>query len=135
MFLSRELSGMLVGGRIRNIKQIDKTFYFEIFKEKRFYLKVVLGSTIFVTQNSEPGPLTPSSFCMQLRKHLIGKQISSLIQHEFDRIVGFHIGSPISDQTIRSRMRLIKSVGSKLFDKFKDFFCQTSLVSVFYTAV
>jgi len=90
MYLARELSDILIGGWIRNIKQIGKTFYFEIFKEKKFFLKVILGSSIYTTGSSEPGQ-TPPTFCMQLRKHLTGKQILSFVQHEFDRIAEMEV--------------------------------------------
>jgi predicted ribosome quality control (RQC) complex YloA/Tae2 family protein len=87
MFLTRELKEKLVGGKIQGIKQMDKTFAFEIYKQERFFLKLILPKMIYVTETSQQSSPQPSSFCMQLRKHLMGKTISNVNQYEFDRIV------------------------------------------------
>lgn len=87
MFLTRELKEKLVGGKIQGIKQIDKAFVFEIYKQERFFLKVILPKMIYITKISQQSSQQPSSFCMQLRKHLMGKTISDANQYEFDRII------------------------------------------------
>jgi predicted ribosome quality control (RQC) complex YloA/Tae2 family protein len=87
MFLSKELKEKLIDGKIQAIKQIDKTFIFEIYRQERLFLKVVLPNVIYVTRVSQQAPEKPLNFCMQLRKHLLNKTISDVRQHEFDRIV------------------------------------------------
>ena len=87
MFLARELKEKLVDGKIQAIKQVDKTFIFEIYKQEKFFLKVVLPNVIYVTKISQQAPEKPLNFCMQLRKHLLNKTITDLRQHEFDRII------------------------------------------------
>ena len=87
MFLTRELKEKLIGGKIQGIKQIDKTFIFEIYKQERFFLKTILPRIIYITNSSQQSPQQPTNFCMQLRKHLIGKTISDVSQYEFDRII------------------------------------------------
>jgi len=87
LFLTRELKEKLVGGKIQGIKQMDRTFVFEIYKQERFFLKLILPKMIYITKTSQQSSLQPLSFCMQLRKHLMGKTISDVNQYEFDRIV------------------------------------------------
>ena len=87
MFLTRELKEKLVEGKIQGVKQMDKTFAFEIYKQERLFLKLILPKMIYVTKTSQQSSPQPSSFCMQLRKHLLGKTISDVRQHEFDRII------------------------------------------------
>ena len=86
-FLVKELKEKIVGSKIRAVKQIDKTFIFELYKEDKFFLKVILDKSIYLTKVSQQAPDTPPDFCMLLRKHLLNKTITDFKQHEFDRIV------------------------------------------------
>jgi len=45
---------------------------------------------LFLTTKKEPAPQEPASFCMFLRKHLMGKRIKDVVQHGFDRIIELH---------------------------------------------
>jgi predicted ribosome quality control (RQC) complex YloA/Tae2 family protein len=92
-FLIKELKERLVGGWVRNIKQIDKKFIFEIYKQEKFFLKIILPKAIFISKLAEKAPERPPSFCMQLRKYLLNKKISDIFQHEFDRIIEIYIGN------------------------------------------
>jgi predicted ribosome quality control (RQC) complex YloA/Tae2 family protein len=87
MFLIKELKDKLVGSKIQAIKQIGKTFIFELYKEERFFLKIILPHAIYTTKLSKQAPETPPDFCMLLRKYLLNKIVSDVRQHEFDRIV------------------------------------------------
>ncbi|MFH1364557.1 MAG: ribosome rescue protein RqcH [Candidatus Aenigmatarchaeota archaeon] len=94
-FLIKELRHMLAGGMIRKIYQYGTTktkqFLFDVFvpgKESQWLY--VDGSKIFVTRQKQESPQEPPSFCMFLRKYLIGKKIRDIKQHEFDRIVEIH---------------------------------------------
>lgn len=87
-FLVPELKAQLVGGRIQKIYQYgnEKRFLFGIYKKKSKMLYFDPKS-IFVTKSKESAPQEPPSFCMFLRKHLMGKKILDIRQYEFDRIV------------------------------------------------
>lgn len=88
MFLVRELKEKLINGNIQGIKQIDKTFLFEIYNQgKRFFLKLILPTAIYTTTVTQQAHETPPNFCMLLRKYLINKTVSDIRQHEFDRII------------------------------------------------
>lgn len=87
MFLVPELRQMLVGGKVRGIKQAGKEFSLEIYKENKFFLNVIPGRAIYVTTAGQKAPQKPPDFCMLLRKHMLNKTISDISQHEFDRIV------------------------------------------------
>jgi len=86
MFLLKEIKEKVEGGKIQGIKQKNKTFLFEIYKKERFFLKILIDKTIYTTKKKENAE-KPSSFCMQLRKYLIGKTIKKISQVSFDRIV------------------------------------------------
>jgi predicted ribosome quality control (RQC) complex YloA/Tae2 family protein len=90
-FLVKELKDKVVGSKIQAIKQIDTTFLFELYKEERFFLKVILDKAIYITKVSQQAPETPPDFCMLLRKHLLGKSITNLKQHEFDRVIELEV--------------------------------------------
>ncbi|MEM5834291.1 MAG: ribosome rescue protein RqcH [Candidatus Aenigmatarchaeota archaeon] len=89
-FLVKELKEALEGGKIQGIKQEGKTFLFEIYKKERFFLKVLLDKAIYLTKKKEKFEKA-TSFCMQLRKHLLGKTIRNVFQVGFDRIVELEI--------------------------------------------
>jgi predicted ribosome quality control (RQC) complex YloA/Tae2 family protein len=90
-FLVRELKAELIGGTFRKIYQYggkSKQFLFELFvPEKGTRLLYTDKDRIFITERKKPVPLEPPSFCMFLRKHLMGKRIRNIRQYEFDRIV------------------------------------------------
>ncbi|MDI6798586.1 MAG: ribosome rescue protein RqcH [Candidatus Aenigmarchaeota archaeon] len=90
MFLVKEMKERLIGGRIRRIKQTNNTFIFEIYKQERFFLKVILDKAIYIAKASQRVE-KPTNFCMQLRKHLLNKTISNICQVEFDRIVEMEV--------------------------------------------
>ncbi|MBL7206158.1 MAG: NFACT family protein [Candidatus Aenigmarchaeota archaeon] len=92
-FVVRELKEKLMGGIFRKIYQYGdsktKQLLFEIYvpdtKEK--HMLYVDGKSIFLTKKKEPVPIEPPSFCMFLRKHLMGRNIKDIYQHEFDSII------------------------------------------------
>ncbi|RLJ09738.1 MAG: hypothetical protein DRP15_02635, partial [Candidatus Aenigmatarchaeota archaeon] len=90
-FLVKELREKLIGGYIRKIYQYankQKQFLFEIFTPGKgeFWLYVDKDK-MFITRRKKPVPLEPPSFCMFLRKYLLGKRIRNIRQYEFDRVV------------------------------------------------
>ncbi len=88
-----ELSKILVGGRIRNIYQIDGIFIFRIRAGcEDFHLLVEPGRRIHLTWYDRVKPRFPPPFCMTLRKHLNHGRILSMQQYDFDRVVMLSIG-------------------------------------------
>ena len=87
-FITRELQ-QLVGARVRKIHQYGK---------KQFLIEFHLSgagaqwlycdnSKVFLADHKPPSPPAPPSFCMFLRKHLMGKSVKSVRQYLFNRII------------------------------------------------
>jgi predicted ribosome quality control (RQC) complex YloA/Tae2 family protein len=108
--LSKELDFSLAGGQIQKIYQPDsQNLYFVIRKNGIEYPLVYSESMPFshlrICQGETPlNPETPSSFCMLLRKYLIGGRIGEIKQIDWDRIieitVDYQNGSKISSTRI-----------------------------------
>jgi predicted ribosome quality control (RQC) complex YloA/Tae2 family protein len=91
-FLVRELQKTLVGGMIRKIYQYGragtKQLLFEVFTPgKGAFWLYVDNNKLFLTKRKKATPQEPPSFCMFLRKHLMGKKIIGITQYGFDRII------------------------------------------------
>jgi len=90
-FLVKELREKLTEGMFRKIYQYGgktKQFLFEIFvPAKGAFWLYVDNQKMFLTKRKKAIPQEPPSFCMFLRKHLMGKKILDVKQHDFDRIV------------------------------------------------
>ncbi len=87
VFLIEELQS-IVGSKIQKVKQAGQTIAFELYKEKESVLKVRPHSIyLSVAMRAED----PTDFCMSLRKHLTGKEITGLRQHKFDRVIEIDI--------------------------------------------
>ena len=90
--LSKELNEFLVGGKINRVSQANKDDLTFIIYTKKTTVKLLLstnasGARVCLTEiEKEPAPVAPN-FCMLLRKHLLGAEIVSIRQHEFDRII------------------------------------------------
>jgi predicted ribosome quality control (RQC) complex YloA/Tae2 family protein len=88
-FLVREMRPLLRGGFFRKIYMYGrKEFLFEVFSPGSggVWLYVDSGK-MFLTEHKLAIPQEPPSFCMFMRKHLMGKRIKDIEQHDFDRIV------------------------------------------------
>jgi len=91
-YLVPELRRALAGGVFRKIYNYGKKeFRFEVLSARGdiFWLYSAPGM-LFLTDYRKESPPEPTSFCMFLRKHLLGRRISDVRQHEFDRIVEIH---------------------------------------------
>ena len=91
-FLVKELRQALIGGMFRKIYQYGqagtKQLLFEIFTPgKGASWLYVDNSKIFITNRKKAVPQEPPNFCMFLRKHLMGKKVTNIMQYGFDRIV------------------------------------------------
>ena len=106
-FLVRNLRKELMGSRIRKIKQKDDVFVFELYKRKRFFLKIILPHAIYVTNSPPRITIYPPNFCMKLRKHLSGEKIMGIEQHKFDRILKIELGKHVLLAELFSKGNLI----------------------------
>ncbi len=94
-FLVKELRSLLTGGVFRKIYQYGKSksrqFLMEIFVSgKGSFWLYIDSNKVFLTRFKKAVPEEPPMFCMFLRKHLMGKRIKEIKQHEFDRIIEIH---------------------------------------------
>jgi len=87
-FLVRELRERLEKGKVRKIYQYEKKrFMVEFFVPGKGGARLYFDSgRAFLTERKLPSP-EPPSFCMFLRKHLMGKGLIGIEQHGFDRIL------------------------------------------------
>lgn len=87
-----ELDALLTGGKINRISQADKDEVTFIIYTGKTTVKLVLSTdasnarVCLSREEKEPAPVAPN-FCMLLRKHLLGAEILSVSQHDFERIV------------------------------------------------
>jgi predicted ribosome quality control (RQC) complex YloA/Tae2 family protein len=88
-FLVPELKKALMGGVFRKIYQHGKKqFLFEVFNKVVGEVWLYADeSKMFITETREAAAAVPPAFCMFLRKHLLGKRIEDIRQHDFDRII------------------------------------------------
>ncbi|MFY1112367.1 MAG: ribosome rescue protein RqcH [Methanosarcinaceae archaeon] len=58
-----------------------------VFNKGKDNLVIEVGKRIHLSKHLRPSPQLPQGFPMLLRKHLLGGRITSVKQHDFDRIV------------------------------------------------
>jgi predicted ribosome quality control (RQC) complex YloA/Tae2 family protein len=91
-FLLREIKDKLIDSKVQAVTQITKNgFCFELYKQNKFFLYCLLDKGLFLSKKKVFEAQKPSSFCIKLRKELVGRKIKSINQHEFDRIVKIKI--------------------------------------------
>jgi predicted ribosome quality control (RQC) complex YloA/Tae2 family protein len=91
-FIAKELSTLLVGGKISKITQPAKELVTFIIYTAKGSLKLEIclsatGCRINLTKEEVPAPKVAPGFCMLLRKHLQNAQITKLAQIDGERIV------------------------------------------------
>lgn len=111
----RELQSLLVGGKINKVVQPNKDdVLFYIYTGKSL-LKLILSTNassarICLTTADETVPAVPPNFCMLLRKHLVGAEITAVEQIGFERIVALHLHC-VSDFTQADRILYVEIMG------------------------
>jgi predicted ribosome quality control (RQC) complex YloA/Tae2 family protein len=96
----RELKAVIPSSRINNVYQPDrKTLFFKLHKVDTPAQGLILeaGRRLHLTFYTAEKPLTPSAFCMGLRKHLRNALLTSLEQYEFERVVTFEFRTSAGD--------------------------------------
>ena len=91
-FIAKELSTLLVGGKISKITQPAKELVTFIIYTAKGSLKLEIclsatGCRINLTKEEVPAPKVAPGFCMLLRKHLQNAQITKLSQIDGERII------------------------------------------------
>ncbi len=84
---------ILVRGKLPQIyHQTEKEFLFQFHvpTKGKLLLKVIPGKFLCLTRKKDV-PLTPSSFCLQLRKHLDNAFVKAIYQKDSERIVVFEL--------------------------------------------
>ena len=90
--LSKELNTVLQGGKVNRVSQVDKDELTLIIYTGKRAVKLILSTNASNARvclsetEKEPAPIAPN-FCMLLRKHIVGAEILSIKQVEFERII------------------------------------------------
>jgi predicted ribosome quality control (RQC) complex YloA/Tae2 family protein len=92
-FLARDLYEELDSSRIEKVYQIsERELKIRIYSHKGGSNELIIAPNyVCITGYGRDVPEQPSSFAMQLRKHLKGSFIRSVKQHGFDRILEFEV--------------------------------------------
>jgi len=93
-----ELSDRLVNGKIDKIYQPEKDELVISVRSYKDTSKLLLSASstyprIHLTEENKSNPSVPPSFCMLLRKHLLGGRIVKVSQPDFERIIEIDIDS------------------------------------------
>lgn len=99
----KELNEQITGARVDKAYQPSyDTIRIKLRKpgEGRVDLLMQAGVRIHLTDYPQPNPTIPPNFPMLLRKHLSGGIITSIKQHDFDRIVEINIKKKDTQYTI-----------------------------------
>lgn len=100
--LASELKGLLEKGRVDKVYQIGDRMLkirFHISGEGKREL-VVAPHYVCLSRYVRPAPEEPTSFAMQLRKHLAGAFLRAVRQHDFDRILEFDFEGSSGKKTV-----------------------------------
>ncbi len=111
-FVIKEIRERLSGGVFRKIYQYgsgkSRRFLISIFASGRGeHWLYADAESVFLTKKKQAAPQEPPSFCMFLRKHLMGKKIKDVRQHGFDRIIEISTDSHILIFELFSRGNVI----------------------------
>lgn len=118
----------LIGARIDKIYHDGNEIRIKLHVtgEGRKDLLIEAGKRIHLTTYIKEAPKEPSSFTMLLRKHLSGKRLEGIEQHDFDRIVKLKTGEAtlIAELFRKGNVILLnaenKIIGALRYEEFKD---------------
>lgn len=94
--MTKELGGILKGGRINKIHQPYKNEIIIVIRTNGKNHKLLISAhpsyaRVQLTNEQHENPQEPSMFCMLLRKHLEGYFIEDIYQADLDRVIIFEI--------------------------------------------
>lgn len=93
-----ELNNKLVNGKIDKVYQPEKDELIITVRNYRETYRLLLTASstyprVHLTEENKSNPTVAPSFCMLLRKHILGGRIISIRQPEFERIIEIDIDS------------------------------------------
>lgn len=111
-----ELHSFLIGGKVSKIFQPNKDeIVINIYSNSSKYnLYININSAfccLYLSSNKKSNPITPSSFCMLLRKHLISAKITDIETNGFDRIVTINFETYNELNDLISKKLIIELMG------------------------
>lgn len=110
-----ELNTCLIGGKIEKIySPTENEILLSIYSSGlKYALNINISSNNYrvgLTTSAKANPLTPSNFCMVLRKHLLNSRISKIYSIDLERIVIIEFESFI-EGTIETKKLIIELMG------------------------
>ena len=111
-----ELHSVLIGGKVSKIFQPNKDeIVLNIYSNSSKYnLDININSAfccLHLSSNKKSNPITPNSFCMLLRKHLISAKITDIETNGFDRIVNINFETYNELNDLISKKLIIELMG------------------------
>ncbi|HHU52491.1 MAG TPA: fibronectin/fibrinogen-binding protein [Clostridiaceae bacterium] len=93
-FLNKELNYELTNARVDRIYQPNRFTVLLIFHINRLPKKLLISANpgsprIYLTTAELENPKNPPSFCMMLRKYLLGARLQEIIQPDYERVFIF----------------------------------------------
>ena len=116
-FLCAELNEVLTNARISKVYQpYAYHILFEIYAAGHGSMKLRICADslyphICFTKQNEDNPISPSSFCMLLRKHISSGKIKKITQNAHDRILTFEIEQADEIGDLRTRYLICELTG------------------------
>lgn len=110
---------ILVGSRVDHIFQPNKNnVVIGVYNKNNYLLNIDVSANnyrLHLTTTSKPNPLVAPSFCMLLRKHLIGLKISKIYMNDLERIAYIEFtGKDNIDDTV------VKTLAIELMGKYSN---------------
>lgn len=112
---ARELRSLLVGGKINRIVQPGKDDLLLYIYTGKTVLKLIICTSasfnrVCLTSAEPEAPAVAPNFCMLLRKHLLGAEITDVTQPGFERIIALSVHC-VSDFTQADRVLYAEVMG------------------------
>lgn len=94
--VAHELNSALCGGKIEKVFMPEKDEIHLLIHSGRESLRLLISASsanprILITTHAKENPPAPPMLCMQLRKHLTGGRITSIVQMDFERVIKIEI--------------------------------------------
>ena len=108
-FMARELNDRLSGGRVDKIAQPERDEILLTIRNKGENHMLLItaaanGARMHLTREKKNNPLEPPTFCMLMRKHILGARVLEIRQYAGDRIaeIDFEALDEMGDYTVRT---------------------------------
>ena len=108
-FMTRELNDRLSGGRVDKIAQPERDEILLTIRNKGENHMLLItaaanGARMHLTREKKNNPLEPPTFCMLMRKHILGARVLEIRQYAGDRIaeIAFEALDDMGEYTVRT---------------------------------